>query len=134
MTSTSSSVIDHIMTTCPDLHSRSDVVETTISDHYLIYTVLNSKPNFKNTKYIYCRSFKNFDKASFLNELEQSLVEFSYNPLTDLELAWHKWSTIFSNISNKYVPLKYIRVRDCCNPWMNKTILEQMYSRDHAHD
>ena len=81
VTSTSSSVIDHIMTTCPDLHSRSDVVEITISYHYLIFTVLTSKPNSKSTKYIYCRSF---DKASFLNELEQSLTEFSCNPPTDL--------------------------------------------------
>ena len=26
-----------------------------------------------------------------------------------------------------------IGVRDRCNPWMNKTILEQRYSRDHTH-
>ncbi len=43
VTATSSTIIDHNYTTYSDKHIKSGVIELCISDHYLVYTVLNSK-------------------------------------------------------------------------------------------
>ena len=50
VSTTSQSIIDLIFMTAPDIHSKFGVIPITISDHYLIFTVLNFKPNNKKNE------------------------------------------------------------------------------------
>jgi hypothetical protein len=53
----------------------SDVVETGLSDHYLVYTVVNIKPMRPKSEPLIKRSLKNFNQKAFLEDL--SKVPFS---------------------------------------------------------
>ena len=46
----SSTLIDHIYTSMPDKHTKSGVVKWTISDHFLIFTVIGQGKIPKQTK------------------------------------------------------------------------------------
>ena len=43
VTDITSSLLDIILTNVPEKHEESGVVQTTLSDHYLIWTKLNNK-------------------------------------------------------------------------------------------
>ena len=43
VTLNTSSIIDHIYTTMPNNHVYSGVLKYTVSDHYLVYTILSPK-------------------------------------------------------------------------------------------
>ena len=132
VTATSSTIIDHIYTTIPEKHVKSGVIELSISDHYLIYTVLNSKYVTRSPKEIKIRSYSNFNKISFL----QDIAECNYLNIQNnmnINTAWTQWKSAFFNICNKHAPIKNIRVKDRNNPWVTQDILQLMYRRDKAH-
>jgi len=53
------------------LKPDSGMVQTHISDHYLIYVVLNLKVLKPLPIYVISRSYKNYDSESFVNDLAQ---------------------------------------------------------------
>ena len=71
MTPTSETLIDVIMTSNSALVSDSGVVETHISDHYLVHAVLDFKAPKPLPTYVISRSYKNYDSESFVNDLSQ---------------------------------------------------------------
>ena len=81
MTPTSETLIDVIMTSNSALVTDSGVFETHISDHYLVYAVLNFKAPKPLPTYVISRSYKNYDSESFVNDLAQ--VPLYENALID---------------------------------------------------
>lgn len=71
VTPTSETLIDVIMTSNSALVTDSGVVETHISDHYLVYAVLNFKTPKPLPTYVISKSYKNYDSESFVNDLAQ---------------------------------------------------------------
>ena len=71
VTPTSETLIDVIMTSNSALVTDSGVVETHISDHYLVYAVLNFKTPKSLPTYVISKSYKNYDSESFVNDLAQ---------------------------------------------------------------
>ena len=69
VTATSETLIDVIMTSNSALVTDSGVVETHISDQYLVYVVLNLKAPKPLPTYVISRSYKNYDSESFVNDL-----------------------------------------------------------------
>ena len=132
VTETSSTIIDHIYTTLPNKHIRSGVIETSLSDHYLIYTILNSKHKTSPPKEIKIRCYKNFSTNAFIDEIANSR-DLNIDGITTVDDAWEKWSKAFLDISNKHAPIKTIRVKDRNNPWVSREILNLMYQRDKIH-
>ena len=64
-----SSCLDVILTNVPGYFRESGTLEVGLSDHCLVYTVLNKKLPQPNAEIIQVRSFKNFDESSFCNDL-----------------------------------------------------------------
>ena len=71
VTSISETLIDVIMTSNSALVADSGVVETHISDHYLVYAVLNFNALKPLPTCGISRSYKNYDSESFVNDLAQ---------------------------------------------------------------
>ena len=73
--SSNSSCIDNFNTNKNKIFFNSSTVETGISDHYsLICNMLRSTFCKGPSKFIYCRSYNNYNKEQFENVLKQRLV------------------------------------------------------------
>ena len=111
VTDKSSTLIDVILTTMPELQTNTEVFEITLSDHFLIYTCINTPCKANHHKTVKYRCYKNFDNDAFLYDLSNS--ELCNNLITkngDVEQAWLNWKTEFQRISNKHAPIKESRV------------------------
>ena len=112
ITSSSSTTIYHIITSMSHNHKASGVVEIAISDHYLVYTVLNFYKKFNLPKSVTIRSFKSFDICLFLTDLETVLDSFKFNVSDSINRAWITWKTIFNAVSKRHAPTTECRVKD----------------------
>ena len=72
ITKASESLIDHIITNMPQRICKSGVCHVSTSDHSLIYTVRRLALPRGQPRIVETRSFKNFDKGSFLNDLTEA--------------------------------------------------------------
>ena len=75
VTQSSTSVIDVIITSNKDLVIESGVTKTCISDHFLVYCVLNVKVPKPPSFYIHVRSYKNYDPSLFSASVFQALFD-----------------------------------------------------------
>ena len=71
VTETSKSLIDVIFTSNPAISVDSGIVETHISDHYLVFAALNLKMPKPPAAYVVARSYKYYDSRSFLSDLNK---------------------------------------------------------------
>jgi hypothetical protein len=136
VTSTSSSIIDIILTTKPSCHTESGSIDLSISDHKLVYTIIGplSKKNSQKHNVIKYRDFKSFNKENFLFELGQSLSGITVKNTADssaqLEDDWNSFKETFLNQCDKHAPIKVQRLKNRMNPWINRCIIKMMYKRD----
>ena len=130
VTSTSSTLLDVILSNNHDMHVNSGVLKIALSDHYLVYTTIKSctKSEFKNHFEVKFRDLKNFDREAFVNDL-------SNEPAFDCEIPHATWENVYScfdRICNAHAPIRTKRVRNRSNPWVDKELIKLMYARDHA--
>ena len=74
---------------------------------------------------------KDYSKESFidlLNECDWDLVCQS----RDVNEAWEKFSTMFTQVLDDIAPEKEIRIKGRTEPWIDAEILELMQERDRA--
>ena len=132
VTPTSESLIDVIMTSHSALVTDSGVVETHISDHYLVYAVLNFKAPKPLPTYVISRSYKNYDSESFVNDLAQ--VPWYENSLIDDagEMVKH-FNEKFLEVLERHAPVRKRKVRNRQCPFLDQEIKELMDERDQLH-
>ena len=110
---TTTTLIDHIYTNCTEKVSAANVYPSAASDHYLVkckYTYQDIRHKKHSHTYIDIRSFKNFDKNTFLCDLSKT----SFNPVyqyTEPEKALDKWYSLFLPILDKHAPIRKKRVK-----------------------
>ena len=76
VTKSSSSLIDHILTNSKEHISQSGVIETNFSDHFsILMTKKITRSKYNKHKTIKIRSFKNFDKDTYLKKLNKSICQ-----------------------------------------------------------
>ena len=135
-TITTSTLIDVILTTASEKHLLTGILETTFSDHYCVYTVLDiSKPTLSKHKhnYVKFRDFKNFDETAFLNDVKKN--DCFLNPIkeTDVVRGWGVWKETLLTLSHKHAPFVERRLKKRNNPWVSPDIVKLMYRRDFLH-
>ena len=81
LTETSKTLIDVIFTWNPAITVDSGIVETHISDHYLVFAVLNLRMLKPPAAYVVARSYKHYDPQSFLSDLNK--IPWYENILSD---------------------------------------------------
>ena len=122
------------MTSNSALVTDSCVVETHLSDHYLVYAVLNFKapkppPNYVISRskshnrtcpiMALARSYKNYDSESFVNDLAQ--VPWYENAL--IHYAGEKvehFNEKFSEVLERHAPVRKRKVRNRQCPFLDQ--------------
>ena len=112
ITSTSTSLIDHIITNSSINVNNSGVIDTTLSDHQLIYCtrkLYRIKMNIH--KSISCRSTKDYTSEALQHKL--TTVNFpNYEIFDNVNEAYSDFSNKLSDVINKIAPFKEIRVKN----------------------
>ena len=132
VTQSSSTLIDIILTSMPQNHIHTDVLHTTFSDHYMVYTIIGTtmKPvqQHKNVTY---NDYKNFNATTYLNDVQRNV---NFRP-TDVNVddTWNSFKSIFLNICEKHAPRRKRRLKNRFCPWVTPDIIEMMYTRDYLH-
>ena len=77
------------------------------------------------------RDMNNFDIESFSDDL------ISCDILNDSQdnddISWERWKLSYTDICDKHVPIKSLRLKKRPNPWMTHDIIKTIYERDHVH-
>ena len=132
VTPTSSTLLDHIYANNSNNISQSGVIETGISDHFMIYCtrkVTRSQADKCNS--IKIRSMKHYSKEL----LTEKLQCISWEPVlqcTEVNEAWEKFRTIVTQVMDDIAPEKEIKIKSRTEPWINNEILDLIYERNEA--
>ena len=131
ITSSLSTLIDHVLTNTPNKVICAGVSHESISDHSLIYgyrKVLIDWPTKGHSSVNYS-SFKNFDPAKFRHDIENQnwayVVEFE-----DPDEMWHVWKAIFNSVVDKHAPFRTKRVRASKSSWISSQLKDEMHKKD----
>jgi hypothetical protein len=106
-----------------------------MSDHYLIYTVINGGSVKKIHKTIKCRSYKDFNEADFASDLSLALdyITAIINDCNNVLFAWELFRESFLAISDIHAPYRNFRVKESASPWITHDIVKLIKERDKLH-
>ena len=76
-----------------------------MSDHKLVYTVLNRKVMKPKTVFVKRRCFKNFDKEAFNKDLDNVSFEAAYIFDDTSDVCW-AWETMYKSVLDDHAPMK----------------------------
>ena len=131
VTEHSESLIDLCFTNAQQKITESAVLDPGLSDHSLIYCVMKSGRHRAPPKMIQFRSYKNYDKDSFVSDLRQVPWHVALNNHEDIDDCIDTWNKLFSEVAAVHAPIKTSRVRGFSIPWINSSIIALMNKRDH---
>ena len=109
---TSETLLDLILTSNKKKTLVSDVGDTQISDHSLVFTILRSRARSK-IALSYAGSFKNFNRDKFIQDLQMapfSIVDV-FDEVDDKLYALNGLEQLYYEILNEHAPLKQTVVR-----------------------
>ena len=134
VTLSTSTLIDVIYTNFPDNHSFTGVYEISLSDHYLVYTVLSNLTSISNKAHreVRFRNYMSFIEQGFIDDLcsHPAIVDCNWSS-TQLQSKWDNFKTAFLQISNKHAQFQVRRLKDRSSPWITQEIKNLMYRRDY---
>ena len=112
-------------------HILSDVHDTVMSDHYMIYTVYSEMCKHKANNVhneINFRNYKKFDIYDLRNALLRNTnITNIHWPADEFAEKWSDFKHVFISISNACAPMKTRRLKNRSNPWIDSHILQMMY-------
>ena len=132
----SKSLIDHFSTSKARYILKTDVLETGMVDHYLIYGIrkINAWRIKKPTippKIVEFRNMRKYDKSLFQEDLKQIDWKTILNTYTnDPSGMANTFQEIFSSVLNAHAPIKKQRVKTEFAPWLTPNIRKAMETRD----
>ena len=131
VTLTTSSIIDHVATTCARNILKSGVHEVSMSDHYMVYCIRKFNGAVeKGHKMIKTRKMKNFNEEAFLADVSGICWEQMVNETDDINLLVNHWSNWFSMIIEKHAPIVEMRVSEKYCPWIDRDLRDLIHTRD----
>ena len=133
VTSTCSSLLDHVICSKDDKISQYGVIDLGISDHCFTFCTRKiTKLAIKQHRTTTLRSLKRYSEESFISNL--SLVDWSViTNCTDVNEAWSKFQSVFISTLDMLAPLKKVRIKQRSEAWMNKNILSLIRERNAAY-
>jgi exonuclease III len=142
VTKTSCTLIDVILTSCPQKHVYSGVQDISLSDHNITYTILDishkkrehREVRYRNyTKFNYEDCKKDFNKLFYnINTNFDAVLKTELNN-TKIDECWTLFKNEFLKLSNQYAPFTVRRMKNRTNPWMTPEILKLIYKREYFH-
>ena len=130
ITSNTFTLIDHILTNTQENISQSDVIDTAISDHFLIYcTRKTPKAKYNRHKEVTFRSLKNYSPDVYKRTLER--VSFpNYENFDNPDVAHSDFITRLDCVINAIAPFKTVRIKNNASEWFDGEITEKIHTRD----
>lgn len=115
--------MDIIATNAPVFELQSGTIEPGLSDHKLVYTVLNRKVMKPKTHITIGRCFKQFDEKAFNRDLECVPFDVAYvfDDINDICWAWEK---MYTDVLNDHAPIKSRKIRSA--PGQSKFITPEI--------
>ena len=130
ITSNISTLIDHILTNTQEIISQSGVIDTAISDHFLIYCARKiPKAKCNKRKAITVRSLKNYSP----DVSKRTLVRISfpnYENFDNPDIAYSDFITSLDCTINAIAPFKTFRIKNNGSEWFDGEIAEKIHTRD----
>ena len=118
-----STCIDLILTNQEDLFSNSNTCEVWMYDHHhLVARVLNKKISKGNTKTLFYRDYKKFERDKFAKDLTHELQNIKNPPYNQFEKA-------FATVLDNHAPPKKKQLRSNHNPFMTKALRKAIMTR-----
>ena len=133
VTSTCSSLLDHVICSKENKISKCGIIDLGISDHSFTFcTRKMTKFAVSQHKTTTLRSLKKYSDEAFISQL--SLIDWSsITNCSDVNEAWSKFQDIFISKLNALAPLKEVRIKQRTEVWMNKDILSLIRERNSAY-
>ena len=129
VTETSKSILDVILASDTRQVQTATVMESSISDHELIYVTLRLKKARSKPIYITTRSFKHYSPIDFNNDV--SLAPWSIvDVFDDVEDKIYAFDSLFTEILDRHAPVKTFKARCKPNPCVTDNIRGLMKTRD----
>ena len=124
---TKQSCIDIIAANVPAFELQSGILEPGLSDHKLVYTILNRKAMKPTTIFTKARCFKSFNEEAFNKDLE--CVTYIFDDVNDICWAWEK---MYTNVLNGHAPIKSKRCRNAArkSKFVTPEIKKAMWKRN----
>ena len=132
ITARSSTLLDLLFVNTSQRVVDHGVIHLALSDHSLVYCVLEAGVTKAPPRTIEYRSYKSFDTNFFNQDLASvpwHVVE-NENNIDDAVLTWNK---LVSEIADAHGPIKKRRVKGLPVPWMNDKIRAAMRDRGYHH-
>ena len=123
--------LDHIYTSVPEKISQAQVRICGSSDHRLIMVTRHAKNIRQNIKYCSTRSYKNFDEAEFLAEVDK-ISWWEVYSCDDVDLAVDIFTKKLTDILDKMAPVKKFQIKSKYAAWVNDTTKNKMKVRNLA--
>ena len=129
VTETSKSILDVILASDTRQVQTATVMESSISDHDLVYVTLRLKKARPKPVYITTRSFKHYSPIDFSNDV--SLAPWSIvDVFDDVEDKLYAFDSLFTEILDRHAPVKTFKARCKPNPCVTDNIRGLMKTRD----
>ena len=132
VTMTSRSLLDVVMVSNKDIVKTSSVLDLTISDHYLVYVVLDMKVPKPPPTYITTRSFRNYTADQFSSDITQvpwetvELMDSVYDRV-------NAFKDLFLTCLDNHAPIKTLKLKRKSNPSITAEIKKRIKTRNKLH-
>ena len=119
-TKTSETLLDLILTNNKRTTLTSGVVDTLISDHSLVYTVLRSSAPRLHSRKIFSRSLKTFSKQNFVRDMQMALFHIM-DLFDDVDDKLYTFEQLYLDILDEHALHKHSHIRGKQVPYMYMT-------------
>ena len=125
---------DHVATNRPNYIIEAGTLETSFTDHYLVFArrKINARSRLnKKVSFVETRSLSNYDKNLFLADLQSIDWTDVFDGCTnDPDRMADTFSCIFSSVLDVHAPLKRRRISKKSTPWFTPQVKQLMRERD----
>ena len=130
VTENSSTIIDLILVSNMHRIVQCDVLDSSLSDHNLVFCVIKGGVKKLPSKNIEYRSFKNFHEEAFIRDLG-AVPWNSVESFDNIDDAVFLWERLFIGVADQHAPIKTKRVKANQSPWISPKLLEVRHDRDY---
>ena len=130
VTCSTSSLIDHILTTFPGRVSQQGIIDVGLSNHQLIYCTRKfSHTKLGTHKQITFLSLKNYTAEAYKEALGKVCFP-DYENFSDVNKAYENFIQKLMSVIDKLAPFKTKRVKGNSQEWFDGEVLESIALRD----
>ena len=128
ITDTSTTLIDLVICSDTSKISHQGVCDLGISDHHLIYAVVNLKRKRQKPTFKTVYDYKKVDLGSLRADFAAAPWSIC-NVFDDLDDATWAWECLYKDIMKSHIHARRVKIRSGSLPWMNSSIRKELNKR-----